>query len=81
MVCLLCMKYLSPKTTLEVSGDRFQPQRQRHVLEVTPEASGHEKEDTREAELAKKQNQQRWCQLVDVPSRFVSAVTGVCRLS
>ena len=42
--------------TLEVSGYRFHSQRQRHVLEDTPEASGHEKEDTREAELAKKLN-------------------------
>jgi len=56
MVRLSCVKYLSPKTTLEVSGYRYQPQRQRHVLEDAPEASGHEKEDTREAELAKKQN-------------------------
>ena len=38
----------------EVSGYRFQPQRQRHILEDTPEASDHEKKDTREAELTKK---------------------------
>ena len=30
----------------EVSGYRFQPQRQRHVLEDTLEASDHEKKDT-----------------------------------
>ena len=45
MVCLSCVKYLSPKKILEVSGCRFQPQRQRHVLEDTPEANGHEKQD------------------------------------
>ena len=38
----------------EVSGYRFQPQRQRHILEDTLEASDHEKKDTREAELTKK---------------------------
>ena len=40
-------------TDAEVSGYRFQPQIQRHVLEDTPEASGHENEDTREAVLTK----------------------------
>ena len=34
-------------TGAEVSGYRFQPQRQRHVLEDTLEASDHEKKDTR----------------------------------
>ena len=41
-------------TDAEVSGYRFQPQRQRHVLEDTLEASDHEKKDTRKAELTKK---------------------------
>ena len=41
-------------TDAEVSGYRFQPQRQRHVLEDTPEASDHEKKDTLETELTKK---------------------------
>ena len=54
-------------TDAEVSEYSFQPQRQRHVLEDTPEASGHEKEDTREAELTKKTSR--------------DAVTGVCPLS
>ena len=40
-------------TDEEVSGYRFQPQRQRHVLEDTLEASDHEKKDTREAERTK----------------------------
>ena len=40
-------------TDAEVSGYRFQPQRQRHVLEDTLEASDHEKKDTREAERTK----------------------------
>ena len=40
-------------TNAEVSGYRFQPQRQRHVLEDTLEASDHEKKDTREAERTK----------------------------
>ena len=34
----------------KISGYRFQPQRQRHILEDTLEASDHEKKDTREAE-------------------------------
>ena len=41
-------------THAEIYVFRFQPQRQRHVLEDIPEASGrseHEKEGTREAEL------------------------------
>ena len=42
-------------TDAEVSEYRFQPQRQRHVLEDRPEASGREKEDTREGELTKRQ--------------------------
>ena len=33
-------------TDAEVSGYRFQPQRQRHVLEDTLDASDHEKKDT-----------------------------------
>ena len=37
-------------TDAEVSGYRVQPQRQRHVLEDTLEASDHEKKDTWEAE-------------------------------
>ena len=37
-------------TDAEVSGYRFQPQRQRHVLEDTLEASDHEKKHTRKAE-------------------------------
>ena len=52
-------------TDAEVSGYRFQPQRQRHVLEDRAEASDHEKEDTREAELAKTQTSRDavdWCQ-------------------
>ena len=40
-------------TDAEVSGYRFQPQRQRHVLEDTLEASDHERKDTREAERTK----------------------------
>ena len=40
-------------TDAEVSGYRFQPQRQRHALEDTLEASDHEKKDTREAERTK----------------------------
>ena len=40
-------------TAAEVSGYRFQPQRQRHVLEDRPEASDQEKEDKREAEHTK----------------------------
>ena len=40
-------------TDAEVSGHRFQPRRQRHVLEDRPEASDHEKEDKREAEHTK----------------------------
>ena len=55
--------------------------RQRHVLASTPEASGHEKEDEREANLQKEKLAGINCQLVAVPSRFVGAVTGVCRLS
>ena len=38
-------------TDAEVPVYRFQPQRQRHVLEDRPEATGHEKVDTQEAEL------------------------------
>ena len=41
-------------TDAELSGYRFQPQRQRHVLEDTLEASDHEKKDTLESELTKK---------------------------
>ena len=40
-------------TDAEVSGYRFQPQRQRHLLEDTLEASDHKKKDTREAERTK----------------------------
>ena len=40
-------------TDAEVSGHRFQPRRQRHVLEDRPEASGRENEDKREAEQTK----------------------------
>ena len=43
-------------TDAEVSGCRVKPQRQRHVLEDTPEASRDEKEDTRNAELTTSQN-------------------------
>ena len=57
----------------EVSGYRFQPQRQRHVLEDTLEASDHEKKDKREAERTKKTSR---CQLVAVPNQFVDAVTS-----
>ena len=41
-------------TDAEVSGYRFQPQRQRHVLEDILEASDHEKKGSREAERTKK---------------------------
>ena len=43
-------------TDAEVSGYRFQPQRQRNVMEDALEASDHEKKDTREVERTKNQN-------------------------
>ena len=44
------------------------------MLEDRPEASGHEKEGTRDAELIKRQMSRL------VPNRFVGAATRVCWL-
>ena len=63
-------------TDAEVSGYRFQPQRQRHVFGTTLEASGmsdHEKKDTREAERTKT----KLAETVAVPNQFVDAVTSL----
>ena len=56
----------------EVSGYRFQPQRQRHALEDTLEVSDHEKKDTREAERTKNKTSRN-----GVNNQFVDAVTSL----
>ena len=53
MACGLNLPSEENLTDAEVYGYRFHPQKQRHVLEDRPEASGHEHEDTRKAVLTK----------------------------